>query len=239
MENQTDYNLLPQWLWLWFPIALALFLLCLILFFPHLIKPMISREGGFVELATPLLLMPAVIFGMMSLRFSSRLPARWLVGWIFLVTAASFYFAGEELSWGQQLYHWETPEQISELNDQDETNIHNISSWFDQKPRILLELWVLIGGVIIPLAYRGRSICLQVTDWRYWFWPHFVCLPAASLAIIVKLPERYHDLGGELPYTLVLRYSELQELFFAVFLALYLVSMHRKLSSFADCAVYK
>lgn len=230
MENQKVDKLLPTWLWLWFPIALALFLLSLIVFYPHLIAPLINAEGGIVELATPLILLPAVISGVMSFRYISRLPARWLAGWIVIITAASLYFAGEELSWGQQLFHWDTPEAISELNDQDETNIHNISSWFDQKPRILLELWVLIGGVIIPLVYRYKSISLQVADWRYWFWPHINCMPAAVLAIVVKLPERYRDLGGELPYTLGLRYSEMQELFFAVFLALYLLSVYRKLS---------
>ena len=33
------------------------------------------------------------------------------------VTLACFYLAGEELSWGQQLFHWQTPEAIDALND--------------------------------------------------------------------------------------------------------------------------
>ena len=228
MEQQS-VRLLPRWLWLWFPILLAGFLLGLILFSPQHVKLLINREGGLVELATPLMLVPAVCYGVLAVGHIRVLPARWLGVWILLVTLASFYFAGEEVSWGQQIFHWETPESIGALNDQNETNLHNMSSWFDQKPRILLELWVLIGGVFVPLLYRLKSIRLQSSDWRYWFWPHFVCLPTAALAIIVKLPERYRDLGGVLPYTSGFRYSEVQELYFAVFLMLYLVATYRKL----------
>jgi hypothetical protein len=39
-----------------------------------------------------------------------------------------FVCLGEEISWGQRVFDWSTPESISELNAQNETNIHNI--WF-------------------------------------------------------------------------------------------------------------
>lgn len=42
--------------------------------------------------------------------------------------------AGEEASWGQHFLGWSTPESWNELNDQHETNLHNIGSWADQKP---------------------------------------------------------------------------------------------------------
>lgn len=34
---------------------------------------------------------------------------------------------GEEASWGQQYFGWETPEPIAEQNEQDETNVHNLT----------------------------------------------------------------------------------------------------------------
>lgn len=223
-------QLLPKSLWLGLPLLLLVFIVTVVACYPQHVQLLLNAEGGVVELLTPLLLLPAFIYGLLCIPHAKKLPARWLFVWLLLVSAASLYFAGEEISWGQQLFHWQTPEEMKALNDQNETNIHNMSSWFDQKPRIMLELWVLIGGIFVPLANRLRHKTWADNDWRYWFWPEFVCLPAAVFAILVKIPERYRDLGGELPWTVGVRYSELQELFFALFLLLFLVASYRKLS---------
>jgi hypothetical protein len=45
-----------------------------------------------------------------------------------LLAVLMFICFGEEISWGQRIFDWRTPEAISELNAQNETNIHNI--WF-------------------------------------------------------------------------------------------------------------
>jgi hypothetical protein len=37
---------------------------------------------------------------------------------------------GEELSWGQHIFHWETPEFLREINTQKETNYSVIKSFF-------------------------------------------------------------------------------------------------------------
>lgn len=42
-----------------------------------------------------------------------------------------FIGSGEEISWGQQVFHWETPEFIKEINVQGETNIHNLRIFRD------------------------------------------------------------------------------------------------------------
>ncbi len=107
-----------------------------------------ESELGIVELATPAVLLVAIAAGGAALRYRGRFPGAWLNLWVPLVTLACFYFAGEELSWGQHLFGWATPEYWNTINDQGETNLHNISSWFDQKPRMLLELFVLYGGIV-------------------------------------------------------------------------------------------
>ena len=114
------------------------------------------------------------------------------------------------------------------VNDQEETNLHNISSWFDQKPRMLLEFWVLIGGVIWPLMRRSRGTQEQE---RYWFWPTIEVLPSATLAIMVRLPERIKSLFEIEQLPLELRFSEPQEYYFALFLLIYLASIRKRLSA--------
>ena len=45
----------------------------------------------------------------------------------FVIFALAFFFAfGEEISWGQRIFHFATPESLREINRQEEFNIHNI-----------------------------------------------------------------------------------------------------------------
>jgi hypothetical protein len=68
---------------------------------------------------------------------------RWL-GIIFLLVAiGSFVVAGEEISWGQRLLSLETPEQLAEINMQEEMTIHNIGVIFGYVYRA----YMLIGLV--------------------------------------------------------------------------------------------
>ena len=189
-----------------------------------------EREIGFIELATPTILIFAIFYGVRVFQLRNQLPVWWLKIWMVLVTLGCVYFAGEDLSWGQHIIGWDTPEEIKAINDQQETNIHNISSWFDQKPRLLLELWIIIGGIFIAGWRKWKGEIFEKDAWQYWFWPGFACFPAAVLAELAKSPERIKttfDLPS-LPFGEV-RYSELQELMFAVFLLCYLASVFKRL----------
>lgn len=211
--------LLPRWLWLWFPPLLLVIIIPIKVVSPEFYAAHIDGELGLIELATPLLAFIGFFIGLRLLRLAwPRVGSRERI-WYVLVVLGCFYFGGEELSWGQHLFGWGTPEYLEEINDQEETNIHNISSWFDQKPRLLLELWVLIGGVIMaPLNYlRGNRSA-------GWLWPGIECFPTALLAILVRLPERIKTVFDIEQLPLELRFSEPQEYYFALFLLIYLAA---------------
>jgi len=210
----------PIWLWLWLPPLLLLgeqgaFGWTFYLF------DYIYSESGAVELATPLASGAGAVFGIAALRHRKRLPTGWLRGWVALCSGGCVFFTGEELSWGQHLFGWATPESLLAINDQGETNLHNISSWFDQKPRMLLDLFVLYGGIIRVLLHRGD---VRKGDWRAWFWPTYICLPSAGLAMLVQVPALLQSrLGMDLSATIHWsNWPELQELYLAIFLLVYL-----------------
>ena len=60
---------------------------------------------------------------------------------MYFYTLGIIYFFLEEISWGQHYLKWESFEIFKALNNQGETNIHNISNIFDQLPRGILTLW--------------------------------------------------------------------------------------------------
>ena len=112
----------------------------------------------------------------------------WLFAWVALAALACLYIAGEEASWGQHQLGWVTPAGWNALNDQGETNLHNISSWFDQKPRLLLEVGVVVGGIVIPLA------ALRWPQIRYGrlgvILPPVLVLPTALLAEVSRMTDQ-------------------------------------------------
>jgi hypothetical protein len=220
-------RLLPPWLWLWLPLAwLVLHLGWRIADEPSY-RRIWDSELGPEESGTVLLLMLAVGAGVLALRHWRRLGEPLAVAFVAAMTVGCFYFAGEEASWGQHWFGWATPEGVQALNDQGETNLHNISSWLDQKPRLALELWALVGGILAPLGLAAR-LGLNDGFWR-WVWPPRLVLPTALLALAVGWLERLKDvfgLSGQWPVDV--RLSETQEFYYAAFLLMSLLAIWRR-----------
>jgi hypothetical protein len=99
---------------------------------------------------------------------------------VYLGLAALFFFgAGEEISWGQRILGFQTPETLTQVNRQEEFNLHNLSvletsSLFDAD-RLFDIFWFLFGvftpvlalvapsfkrlaGKYIPIVYWGISL---------------------------------------------------------------------------------
>ncbi len=218
---------LPAWLWLLLPPVIPLIQIVTRYGFADIHRRLVGGEFGLVENATWLVLLPAIVLGVLIARRGAALPSRWLRGWVVLLTFGCFYFAGEEISWGQHFFQWATPDAVARLNDQAETNLHNMSSWLDQKPRLAVELFTIVGGVVVPLWARGRW---RAQDWQHWFWPTAICVPTALLAGLIKLPGRIAQMmDTDPPFPFAIRASETQEFLIALFLLLYLASIYRRL----------
>jgi hypothetical protein len=70
-----------------------------------------------------------------------------------LLAAGAFFVAGEEISWGQRIFGWSTPEALEAINHQNETNVHNIR-WV-QRAFGFVVLGGGLYGTIVPL---GRAL---------------------------------------------------------------------------------
>ena len=229
MEGE-ERDFLPRFLWFWSaPVLLAGFYLIRYLDLEFYLKWM-EGERGVLENLTPLFLLPAVVCSLLLLRHRRVLPANWILGWFLLHGAGAFYFAGEEISWGQHYFAWATPESVALLNDQNETNLHNMSSWLDQKPRLMLWLWAVTGGFFIPLLVAGGRLYLGgPRSWRYWIFPPRVCMVVGLLTGVVRIPEYLaFALGAVPPFPFDIRASELQEVLLSLFLSFYLASVYRR-----------
>ena len=229
--NSTGFNTIAHIV----PLVMMVTFFCMAWLWPDYFEAKIvlreSLEGaGLAENLTVALLIPGIISGFYVLvRYRHLLPDFRVIGWLLMWTLACVYFAGEEMSWGQWYFQWETPDAFKGINDQQETNLHNISSWMDQKPRALVELWIFIGGLILPLVQwiRGRPL-YAVDQWKYWIQVPMLCFSAALFFATVRF-AKWND------QVLIQRYGdpELREMAIALFLTLYLCSFLVRLKKLA------
>ena len=81
------------------------------------------QEGGIVEWTSFLLLL-LTAYILLHCATSIRPPSLKFI--FFFLSASSFVVGMEEMSWGQMIFNWKTPAEISFINTQGETNFHNI-----------------------------------------------------------------------------------------------------------------
>jgi hypothetical protein len=115
-------------------------------------------EDGSVEMAGALLLLvgagtSGVVFmrsrGVSGDRKTTVKPLAYLAFAVFL-----FLAAGEELSWGQRIFDFGTPEAVQAINSQDETSLHNLygdEHGENLSSRLFQAAWVFLG-VGVPVA---------------------------------------------------------------------------------------
>lgn len=119
----------------------------------------LGREDGLYESLTALFFLAgAVVAFLVFLKKKS---------WFLLLLAVFLFFGmGEEISWGQRIFGFKTPEAVSKINVQHEFNLHNVeavnSRTFNRTDRLgwsrllsinfLYKLFWFAFGVLLPLG---------------------------------------------------------------------------------------
>jgi len=157
-----------------------------------------------------------------------------------ILAIGSFFVAGEELSWGEHLIGWDTPQFIASHNDQNETNFHNLPYWdevIDQKPRAIISILIFLGGFIAPLLYRSSALKF-VTKYPllHWLLPPITMMPAAFIVVFPRVLDRFQvwfDMSLPFPFDIPTRhFQEFQELAIVFFAMIYILNLKRRISAF-------
>lgn len=214
------------WWWLGIPVLIAVFTIGSYQLDPDWYMRFVIPEGyGVLEVShfiLPLLgLLIAV--GLLFLPFVRARPLTWAVTLIGALTC--FYIAGEEMSWGQHFFHWNTPDYWATVNRQAETNLHNTYDVFEKLPRSLLEIGIVVGALLVPLAaaffpwVRANRASL--------FLPAAALVPTALGVVVFKIIDRLHQ--GDLTPILLQRPSETIETYLYFFIFAYLLLYARRI----------
>ncbi|MEQ9617155.1 MAG: hypothetical protein RLN60_03875 [Phycisphaerales bacterium] len=199
-----------------------------------------DKEGG-IEWVAIVTILVGVGYGVTALaKYRSAFPKKWLTVWFSLGVAGMIVFAGEEMSWGQHLGFWggeDIPEGFRELNDQNETNIHNlvgIGNAIDRGSTNAIVGGTFFAFVILPFIQRAKRETMSFTNPGYWFWPTRAGLVAGLGVLLIRFPERIYmwTTGAEsTPFDW--RHSEIHEFYIGLLMTIYMVSLHHRLKAYA------
>jgi hypothetical protein len=95
---------------------------------------------------------------------------------IYLGVALLFFFgAGEEISWGQRIFGFKTPQALAQVNKQDELNLHNLAimenSKFFTADRLFDVFWFSFGvlipaiALLVPSFHRFAGKFIPIVYW--------------------------------------------------------------------------
>ncbi|MEM8494197.1 MAG: hypothetical protein AAF916_11085 [Planctomycetota bacterium] len=193
-------------------------------------KAWVHDETGVMELLTVGYALPASgLFAWLAWR-GRRLP-RLARGWFAVMALASFYFAGEEASWGQHVLGFEPPAFIADSNLQGEFNFHNADAWYhdilNEWPRTAATACCLVGAGVLPFVVADRRKLKGAAD-RAWYWivPTTTLVLPGLVAFTWNLPEKfledtYEGTQGWVDLAWVAAADETKEYFIALAILIY------------------
>ena len=146
--------------------------------------------------------------------------------WYLILAALFFFITGEEISWGQRIFGWGTPDWM-ESNVQKETTIHNLEIFnahtkeHELKPfwqslltmNRMFSLFWLSWCLALPLAVRFIAPIRRITEWFRVPLPNvlFGCLFFSTYASV-----KLFVIGLDPEELVLAQTDEIKEAFFAI-----------------------
>lgn len=126
------------------------------------------REDSLIEWLTVV----ALMFGCFASIYRARLLAPFrgtsFQICLFILAGLFFFGAGEEISWGQRLFNWSSPEFFASNNSQGETNLHNLVVNGVKLNKLIfgliLGICVVFYFLILPFLYRKNKMVRELID---------------------------------------------------------------------------
>jgi hypothetical protein len=179
--------------------------------FPALFRWVIDEDSLIEWFQFVFILAAGVMFARLSVLLI-RDKRRGLGAIYLLLALGSLFVAGEEITWGQRIFGWRTPEALDEINAQRETSVHNIF-WL-HSPFVYAVMLGGLYGTVAPLVRLVFFGVRQRSELSFLFVPPLCLVPAFFVPFgyrfcrIVFQPELYYPRA----IFIITEFSELAEL---------------------------
>lgn len=221
---------------------LFLFAPCFLFLFPHLflltggyfewIMPN-GKETGFVEYGTASMFF---LGGIYAFFLSTKSPIRenlYIRLPLLFFGVLAIFVCLEEISFGQHLLFFGTPEWFNEFNSHKETNLHNLSdNKLSKAMRTAGYILVSVVGIIAPLVVWLKKISFSPDNIFRYFIPEPLIIVASLFHLFANLPKNFISLfpnGGDFvsKHNYFNHSGEYEEYALGFWVILFVVSMHR------------
>ncbi len=151
-----------------------------------------TRENGFYETVSVFILLGIFIFGIFSLYTYRKTFNKISLILIGLFSSIALLAAMEEISWGQQLFHFQSTNYFIENNLQKETNIHNLMDANLFSSIIYSSVYTFF--VFIPMSYKIILKKYNKFSCFHWFNinPHIILIVLFASSFQIYF---YNDIG--------------------------------------------
>ncbi len=189
-----------------------------------------ASEDGFAETLQVVCYAAALFYAVRLVMKMGRTGVdRRLIALYGLLCLGLVFMVGEELSWGQRIFGWGTPEVLVESNKQAETNLHNIYGvgatfkW--------LQMVAAGYGTILPLLVAADWKPLRrFGDGLVWLVPHWSLIPFFLPFFVWRIYRLALPTPPDSLYMVITEFNEVVELGFALGIFLFLLWQWRRLN---------
>jgi len=199
------------------------------------------NENGFIENLQAIFVLISIIL-LIKLKIKLK-ELNFIHLFIIIKIFALIYYLGEEISWGQHFFKWDSPIFFQEINNQKETNLHNISNLLDQLPRTLVYFWCAFSVILINInkikTKFNSNFYLIISPDKLLIYISLLLLILSVPDIIVDLfnlhPGHVDEFGKGIPEAIFfdfitfnyVRLSELHELIFSFYFLCYSIFIYQ------------
>ena len=198
---------------------------------PELHRTYVQGEDRLVEWLTFMFFLLSGVITFRTIKFRDRTSG----DLYYFIIMGSFLLicAGEEISWGQRIFGFQTPLLIANINGQNEFNLHNIS--FEHIHAYGIMSWFTsLYGIVLPLLLVKRATSPDSALRRYL--SPLILVPCFSFALVIRSTDDFVQslivqyFGSDTVKSYVIQTAELQELYWGIslFFSMTLIFIVRK-----------
>ena len=186
---------------------------------------LLNTEDGVVENASALLFLACCVVSLATIPLVKSFRERKVIMILFAI--GFFLCFGEEISWGQRIFNFQTPDMMKEVNVQAEVNLHNM---FGVLSDHLFLFAMVTYGVLFPLLQRISPF------WRSFLSALGLPIPSLGLALgfVMAALLQTNIIWKYYPPSRGIWIKEIRELLMALGLLLLMFEYRRTLAGVRD-----
>ncbi|MFQ5603859.1 MAG: hypothetical protein ACE5HS_11370 [bacterium] len=185
-----------------------------------------TGEDRFAENLQVLFWGVAFVLNLLVVKYKYHEGDKIIASLYLILSVGIFFLIGEELSWGQRIFGWVTPDSMRIINKQEETNIHTIYG----VDTMFKWMHLIIGayGTFLPLLVMRSKSLKKYQAPLSMLVPHYTLIPFFFIPFIWRIYRNFFTAPAKY-YFAIAEYAEVIELILSIAFVFFMVFQLRRI----------